>query len=125
MIALRNMYGTKWVPSYQLLHFLYSVLSFLGVLDMIYLSFDLTKKYSLSKQLYEKLEAKIARSRDVTRWIAALGMIAKAEKFRYKAWDFFVIDKQIILSFCCSLVSYTIMFSQLAQTFIVPVKEKA
>ena len=86
------------------------------LINLILLSYMSLLTSNLSKQSREKLdflESKIIHSNKKQRWIYVLEKIKEAKGYEFKAYGFFSINKQLLLSFLSSLVSFTVLFVQL------------
>ena len=84
--------------------------------NLILLSYMSLLTSNLSEQSQEKLdclESKIVHSRNRQRWTCVLEKIKEAKGYKFKACGFFSINKQLLLSFLSSLVSFTVFFVQL------------
>ena len=59
------------------------------------------------------LEDTIVQSDDTRDWTSVLLVINVAQGYKYRAFDFFEIDRNLLLSFALSFVSLTVLFTQL------------
>ena len=84
--------------------------------NLILLSYMSVLTSNLSKKSQEKLdflESKIVHSKKKQRWTYVLEKIKEAKGYEFKASGFFSINKQLLLSFLSSLVTFTVLFVQL------------
>jgi hypothetical protein len=101
--------GEQIFSKLNLCHFI------LVLLQMIYLSFFVTNLGKESIELTETLESTIILTPGIDRkeWFFVFDQIKESKSYEYQAWDFFSINKQILISFVASLVSFTVLFVQL------------
>ena len=79
--------------------------------------------HKLSQESQEKLsvlEDTIVRLEDTQKWTFVLDEIKVAQGYAYRAFDFFNIDKNLLLSFLSSFVSLTFLFIQVINGLIKP-----
>ena len=84
--------------------------------NLILLSYMSVLTSNLSEQSQEKLdclETKIIHSKNRQRWMCVLEKIKEAKGYEFKAYGYFSINKQLLLSFLSSLVTFTVLFVQL------------
>ena len=93
---------------------LYSLtLVFIYYLQAMFLVF-MTHKLSRNFQKnLSSLEDTIVQSHDTRDWTSVLLVINVAQGYKYRAFDFFEIDRNLLLSFALSFVSLTVLFTQL------------
>ena len=86
------------------------------LINLILLSYMSVLTSNLSKKSQEKLdclESKIVHSKNKQRWTCVLEKIKEAKGYEFKAYGYFSINKQLLLSFLSSLVTFTVLFVQL------------
>ena len=86
------------------------------LINLILLSYMSVLTSNLSKKSQEKLnflESKIIHSNNRQRWMCVLEKIKEAKGYEFKAYGYFSINKQLLLSFLSSLVTFTVLFVQL------------
>ena len=84
--------------------------------NLMLLSYMSVLTSNLSEQSQEKLdclESKIVHSNKKQRWTYVLEKIKEAKGYEFKAYGLFSINKQLLLSFLSSLVTFTVLFVQL------------
>ena len=86
---------------------------FLMILNIMLLVFFTTKLCHHSKRNYEELEIKIVLTQDTKEWNFVLDKIKTAQHVEYQAFDCFPINKQILAAFTASLITFTVLFTQL------------
>lgn len=89
------------------------------VLLLIYLLFVAESVSAESKLLMEKLSIEIIKKNDVKNWSNVMIDLETTQSFELTAWDLFVINKQLLLSFTSSLVTFTVLFVQLVNNIRV------
>ena len=86
------------------------------LINLILLLYMSVLTSNLSEQSQEKLdclETKIIHSKNRQRWMCVLEKIKEAKGYEFKAYGYFSINKQLLLSFLSSLVTFTVLFVQL------------
>ena len=74
----------------------------------------MTHKFSLqSQKTFSVLENTIVQSQDINQWLYVLNEIKVAQRYEYRAFDFFSINRNFLLSFFSSFVTLTVLFIQL------------
>ena len=68
---------------------------------------------SESEKELKELQLNIINSRDAEKWNFVFDKIKEAKDYEYKAYGFFRINKQLVLTFYSSLISFTVLFVQL------------
>ena len=68
---------------------------------------------SESEKELKELQLIIVNSRDAEKWNFVFDKIKEAKDYEYKTYGFFRINKQLLLTFCSSLISFTVLFVQL------------
>ena len=79
----------------------------------MFLVFMTHKLSQESQKKLSSLEDTIAQSHDNRDWTSVLLVINVAQGYKYRAFDFFEIDRNLLLSFALSFVSLTVLFTQL------------
>ena len=82
--------------------------------------------HKLSQESQEKLsvfEDTIVHLDDTQKWTFVLNEIKVAQEYAYRAFDFFKIDRNLLLSFLSSFVSLTTLFIQVINGLIKPQSE--
>ena len=72
--------------------------------------------HKLSQEFQKKLsslEDTIVSLHDIRDWTSVLFVINVAQGYKYRAFDFFEIDRNLLLAFALSFVSLTVLFTQL------------
>ena len=93
---------------------LYSLtLVFIYYLQAMFLVFMTHKLSEESQKKLSSLEDTIVQSHDTRDWTSVLLVINVAQRYKYRAFDFFEIDRNLLLSFALSFVSLTVLFTQL------------
>ena len=77
---------------------------------MSYMTSDLCSE---SEKELKELQLNIVKSRDAEKWNFVFNKMKEAQDYEYKAYGFFRINKQLVLTFCSSLISFTVLFVQL------------
>ena len=86
---------------------------FIYFLQAVFLVF-MTQKFSQESQdKLASLADTIVLLRDTHQWFFVLEEIKVAQGYRYRAYDFFDVDKNFLLSFVSSFVPLTVLFIQL------------
>ena len=85
----------------------------LTILDIMLLVCLTTKLCDESKENYERLETKIVLTQDTKEWNFVLDKMKTAQHFEYQAFNCFPINKQILVAFTASLITFTVLFAQL------------
>ena len=98
-------------------HRIYSLLT-LGrmVVALLRVTFLVLMTHKWSRESQEKLvllSATIVNSRYTCQWQPTLDIIKVAQEYKYRAADFFVIDRKMLLSFVSSFISLSVLFIQL------------
>ena len=89
------------------------IIVFIYYLQAMFLVF-MTHKLSRNFQKnLSSLEDTIVQSHDTRDWTSVLLVINVAQGYKYRAFDFFEIDRNLLLSFALSFVSLTVLFTQL------------
>ena len=86
---------------------------FIHYLEVMFLVFMTHKLSRRSQKKLSSLENTIVSSHDTRDWTSVLLVINVAQKYKYRAFDFFEIDRNLLLSFALSFVSLTVLFTQL------------
>ena len=68
---------------------------------------------SESEKELKELQLNIINSRNAEKWNFVFDKMKESKKYSYKAYGFFRINKQLLLTFCSSLISITVLFVQL------------
>ena len=79
--------------------------------------------HKLSEESQEKLsvlEDTVIHLEDTQKWMFVLDEIKVAQGYAYRAFDFFNIDRNLLLSFLSSFVSLTVLFIQVINGLIKP-----
>ena len=82
-------------------------------LQAVFLVFMTHKLSQESQKKLSSLEDTIVQSHDTRDWTSVLLVINVAQRYKYRAFDFFKIDRNLLLSFALSFVSVTVLFTQL------------
>ena len=82
-------------------------------LQAMFLVFMTHKLSQSSQEKLSSLEDTIFQSHDTRDWTSVLLVINVAQRYKYRAFDFFEIDRNLLLSFTLSFVSLTVLFTQL------------
>ena len=82
-------------------------------LQAVFLVFMTHKLSQESQKKLSSLEDTIVKSHDTRDWTSVLLVINVAQGYKYRAFDFFEIDRNLLLSFASSFVSLTVLFTQL------------
>ena len=82
-------------------------------LQAMFLVFMTHKLSQESQKKLSSLEDTIIQSHDTRDWTSVLLVINVAQRYKYRAFDFFEIDRNLLLSFALSFVSLTVLFTQL------------
>ena len=103
---------------------MWSLLSLIKlVIYFILAMFLVFTTHKLSQESQEKLsvlEDKIVHLEDTQKWTFVLGEIKVAQGYAYRAFDFFNIDRSLLLSFLSSFVSLSFLFIQVINGLIKP-----
>ena len=86
---------------------------FIYYLQAMFLVFMTHKLSHKSQKKLSSLEDTIVKSHDTRDWTSVLLVINVAQRYKYRAFDFFEIDRNLLLSFALSFVSLTVLFTQL------------
>ena len=115
VVRLKNSENEK-IPEERFLAkgFLLDVL--LMIMDMIYLASLTTKLCQESKQDLQELENKIVLTQDTKEWSFVFFEINRAQNFEYQACDCFAINKNILVGFTASVITFTVLFVQLVSS---------
>ena len=97
---------------------LYSLLSFgklgIGFIQVVFLVFMVHKWSEESRARLASLSNTIFLSQENTvQWYPVLDIIKVAQRYKFTAFDFFDIDRKLLLSFVASFVPLTVLFVQL------------
>ena len=68
---------------------------------------------SESEKELKELQLNIVNRGDAKEWNFVLNKMKEAQDYEYKAYGFYRINKQLLLTFCSSLISFTVLFVQL------------
>ena len=68
---------------------------------------------SESENELKELQVNVINSRDAEKWNFVFNKMKEAQDYEYKAYGFFRINKQLVLTFYSSLISFTVLFVQL------------
>ena len=68
---------------------------------------------SESEKELKELQLNVVNSRGAEKWNVVFDKIREAKKYSYNAYGFFRINKQLLLTFCSSLITFTVLFVQL------------
>jgi hypothetical protein len=83
--------------------------------EVIIITFVASSGTNNSERLLILLERKIVTSLpDLSSWIQTLDKIKEAKDYEYRAYDLFPITRKILLPFISSLLSFTVLFVQMA-----------
>ena len=85
----------------------------LAIIQVAFVSFYTNSLCLESQRLLESLEADIIVNQDALHWPFVLAKIKEAKEYEYKAFHFFAINKQLLLSFLSAFVTFTVLFVQL------------
>ena len=85
----------------------------LAVLEVAFVSFYTNSVCLESQRTLESLETDIIVNQDALHWLYVLVKIKEAKEYEYKAFHFFAINKQLLLSFLSAFVTFTVLFVQL------------
>ena len=77
------------------------------------MSFMTSHFCSESEKELKELQLNIISSRNPEKWNFVFNKMKEAQDYEYKAYGFFRINKQLVLTFCSSLISFTLLFVQL------------
>ena len=77
------------------------------------ISYMTSRFCSESEKELKQLELNVINSRDTKEWNFVLDKIKESKEYDYKAYGFFRINKQLLLTCCSSLISFTVLFAQL------------
>ena len=103
---------------------MWALLSLTGlVIYFILAMFLVFTTHKLSQKSQEKLsvlEDTIVHLEDTQKWMVVLDEIKVAQGYAYRAFDFFNIDKNLLLSFLSSFVSLSFLFIQVINGLIKP-----
>jgi hypothetical protein len=84
-----------------------------NLVEMSWLCFKVSKICNQSRESLEVLESRIMFETSRQDWTRVFQKIEEAKRFEYEAWDFFSINKTMLLSFIGSLISFTVLLVQL------------
>ena len=105
---------------------MWALLSLIGLVSFFILAMFLVfTTQKLSQESQEKLsvlEDTIVHLEDTQKWMFVLDEIKVAQGYAYRAFAFFNIDKNLLLSFLSSFVSLTVLFIQIINGLIRPQK---
>jgi hypothetical protein len=105
-------------------HNLYSTIMMIEwisvVLLLVYVMLKTESILTKSNDRLEVLSEKVILRNDTETWIQVLNDIRQAEKFEYRAWDIFSMNKSFFVSFISSLLTFTILCIQLFGPAIAP-----
>ena len=82
-------------------------------LQAMFLVFETHKLSQKFQENLSSLADAIVLLQNSHKWSFVLYEISKAELYKYRAFDFFSIDRKLLLSFFASFVSLTVLFTQL------------
>ena len=108
-----QLHNQKQLPMEAIVSKTFIITHVLMILDIMLLVFFTTKLCHQSKENYEELETKIVLTQDTKEWNFVLDKMKKAQHFEYHAFDCFPINKQILSAFTASLITFTVLFTQL------------
>jgi hypothetical protein len=97
----------------ELIAYLRTFESVIIIFLLVYLLFVAESMLRDSKTLAEKLSVEIIKKDDIKKWCNTMIDLETTRSFEFTAWDLFVINKRLILSFTSSLVTFTVLFVQL------------
>ena len=86
------------------------IIYFLQALFLVFETHKLSQEFQESLSSLADATAFLRKSH---KWSFVLYEISKAELYKYRAFDFFSIDRKLLLSFFASFVSLTVLFTQL------------
>ena len=93
------------------------VIYFILAMFLVFMTHKLSQG---SQEKLSVLEDTIVRLEDTQKWTFVLDKIKVAQGYTYRAFDFFNIDKNLLLSFLSSFVSLTVLFIQIINGLIKP-----
>ena len=77
------------------------------------MSFMTSNFCSESKKKLKELQLNIISSRNSAKWNYVFEKIKEAKDYEYNAYGLFRMNKQLVLTFCSSLITFTVLFVQL------------
>lgn len=84
-----------------------------NMVQLIYVTFCTSNHCRESRKNLESLESQVIHFTKGHKWLSVQHKIREAKVYAYKVGDFFSVDKNLLLSFACSLVTFTVLFVQL------------
>lgn len=83
--------------------------------DIGYSCYTISKRNRERRRVLEALETAIKESQNelTPSWLSVLMKIDHVKLYEFRAWDLFSIKKSLMLCFCCSFVTFTVLFVQL------------
>ena len=85
-------------------------------ISLLRVTFLVLVTHKLSRESQERfmlLSDTVMNSRNICQWKPTLDIIQVAKEYKYRAADFFAIDRNLLLSFVSSFVPLTVLFIQL------------
>lgn len=79
---------------------------------LVFIMFEVGSLLEESRQRLQRLSEKAILLKDTQSWLQVQNDICQAEKFEYRAWDVFSMNKSFVLGFVSSLLTFTVLFVQ-------------